>query len=56
MNKIKCVTCKTPLTNNKGSVKFQCPNCGKAEIIRCGKCRETVAKYICPECQFEGPN
>lgn len=52
----KCTTCKTTLTNNKGSTIFKCPSCGKQEIIRCSKCRETVAKYKCPECGFEGPN
>jgi hypothetical protein len=52
----KCTTCKTSLVNNKGAVRFMCPNCGKQEIARCGKCREIVAKYKCPECGFEGPN
>jgi hypothetical protein len=52
----KCITCKVSLVNNKGAVKFMCPSCGKQEITRCGKCREIVAKYKCPECGFEGPN
>ena len=42
--------------NDKGSVKFLCPKCGKQQIIRCSKCRRIVAKYICPECEFVGPN
>ena len=56
INMTKCITCKVSLVNNKGAVKFICPNCSKHEIARCGKCREIVAKYKCPECGFEGPN
>ncbi|MFA5797812.1 MAG: zinc finger domain-containing protein [Candidatus Woesearchaeota archaeon] len=52
----KCITCKTSLTNNKGSTTFACPGCNKHAIVRCAKCRETVAKYVCPACGFEGPN
>ncbi|MEM4711081.1 MAG: zinc finger domain-containing protein [Candidatus Woesearchaeota archaeon] len=51
-----CISCKVSLINNKGATRFLCPNCGKYEITRCGKCREIVAKYVCPECGFEGPN
>jgi predicted RNA-binding Zn-ribbon protein involved in translation (DUF1610 family) len=35
--------------------KFQCPKCGKIEIIRCQKCKETSKTYKCPECGFVGP-
>ena len=42
--------------NFNGSVKFNCPNCGREEIIRCKDCRANVIKYICPSCKFEGPN
>ncbi|GIU69969.1 MAG: RNA-binding protein [Candidatus Woesearchaeota archaeon] len=52
----KCISCKISLVNNKGATTFLCPNCGKYEIKRCGKCREIAAKYVCPECGFEGPN
>ena len=52
----KCITCKVSLVNNKGATRFMCPACGKQKIARCGKCREIVAKYKCPECGFEGPN
>ena len=40
----------------QGVARFMCPKCGKAEIVRCGHCREIVTRYICPECGFEGPN
>jgi len=53
---VKCISCKKPLTNDIGSVKFTCPNCGKFEIVRCRNCREIVSKYTCPNCGFEGPN
>ncbi|MBN1645572.1 DUF1610 domain-containing protein [Candidatus Woesearchaeota archaeon] len=55
-NVIQCISCKTNIANDRGSVKFLCPGCGKHEIIRCKKCRQIVAKYTCPECGFEGPN
>ncbi|MFH1506513.1 MAG: zinc finger domain-containing protein [archaeon] len=53
---LECISCKKRLTNDKGSVRFMCPSCGKHEIIRCKKCRQIVVKYKCPECGFEGPN
>jgi len=56
VQEIKCMSCKKPLTNVTGSVKFLCPNCGKVKIIRCRNCREIVTKYTCPSCGFEGPN
>jgi hypothetical protein len=54
--KEECASCKKSLANAKGSVKFRCPNCGEAEIVRCGHCREIVAQYECPKCKFVGPN
>lgn len=51
-----CSCCGKKITNLDGTAKFKCPECGKSEIIRCGHCRKIVAKYICPECKFEGPN
>ncbi len=56
MAELICISCKRKITNIEGSVKFPCPNCGKAEIIRCGECRKIAAKYTCPECGFTGPN
>ena len=56
MEKQTCISCKKDVTNQAGSVKFKCPNCGKTEIIRCKHCREIVSKYKCPECGFTGPN
>jgi len=54
--KLRCSSCGVEITNQKGSTKFKCPNCGKAEIVRCFHCREIAAKYTCPECGFTGPN
>ena len=54
--KLICMSCKKQVTNETGSVKFMCPNCGKYEIVRCNHCRKIAAKYKCPECGFEGPN
>ncbi len=44
------------MTNQGGTVEFDCPNCGKYKIVRCGHCREIAAKYTCPNCNFTGPN
>lgn len=52
----RCLSCKSNIANNSGSVKFMCPGCGKEEIIRCLSCRKNVVKYTCPSCGFEGPN
>jgi hypothetical protein len=57
MKEYKCITCKKKIDNDKGgATRFLCPSCGKYEITRCKHCREIVAKYNCPECQFNGPN
>lgn len=44
------------ITNDRGSVRFPCPNCGEAEIIRSSRERKNVVKYTCPKCGFTGPN
>jgi predicted RNA-binding Zn-ribbon protein involved in translation (DUF1610 family) len=56
MEQIICTSCSKRITNDPGTASFKCPNCGEAVIIRCGHCREVVAKYKCPKCGFEGPN
>ncbi|MBI4140911.1 RNA-binding protein [Candidatus Woesearchaeota archaeon] len=54
--KIVCNSCKNVLANQSGTAKFLCPQCGKVEIVRCAHCRKIAAKYVCAECNFEGPN
>ncbi|MBW2965195.1 DUF1610 domain-containing protein [Candidatus Woesearchaeota archaeon] len=56
MSEVTCVSCKKRIANIQGTAKFKCPKCGKADIIRCGHCREICTKYKCPQCGFEGPN
>ena len=51
-----CSSCNKRMTNKEGVAVFKCPNCGKAEIVRCKHCREIAAMYKCPECGFTGPN
>ncbi|MAG91470.1 RNA-binding protein [Candidatus Woesearchaeota archaeon] len=51
-----CNSCKQRITNTIGSTRFNCPKCGKLEIVRCNHCRETAAKYQCSVCEFSGPN
>lgn len=53
---LKCLSCGKRISNISGTVKFQCPSCGKYEMIRCKPCRVQARKYKCPECGFEGPN
>ncbi|MBI5398768.1 RNA-binding protein [Candidatus Woesearchaeota archaeon] len=53
---IRCSSCKKKITNMKAVTRFNCPQCAKQEIVRCGHCREIVVKYTCPECRFVGPN
>lgn len=48
-----CSSCKKEVSDDY--VRFKCPGCGKVEMIRCAKCRETAAAYRCPECKFVGP-
>jgi predicted RNA-binding Zn-ribbon protein involved in translation (DUF1610 family) len=54
--KLLCSSCKKNIANSKGAAVFKCPNCSKTEIVRCVHCRKIAAKYICPQCSFEGPN
>ncbi|PIN81844.1 RNA-binding protein [Candidatus Woesearchaeota archaeon CG10_big_fil_rev_8_21_14_0_10_30_7] len=51
-----CNSCKEKITNDVGTVSFQCPQCGKTSITRCSHCRKTAVKYTCHECEFRGPN
>ena len=52
----KCVSMGTEITNDKGSVIFDCPGCGKQKIVRSYDARQISAQYVCPECDFVGPN
>lgn len=56
ITKKKCISCQKSITNDTGSVEFNCPNCGEHKIIRCKQCRKIVAQYTCPKCNFVGPN
>ncbi len=51
-----CTSCKVNVANQEGTAIFNCPACGKEEIVRCPQCRKIVAKYKCTSCGFEGPN
>ncbi|MAG08751.1 RNA-binding protein [Candidatus Woesearchaeota archaeon] len=53
---LTCSSCKKRITNQPGTAIFNCPDCGKFEIIRCKHCREIAAKYTCASCGFTGPN
>ena len=51
-----CVACKKRVTNDLGSVTFDCPKCGEYKILRCTTCRRNATKYTCANCGFQGPN
>ncbi len=51
-----CTSCKTKISNVKGSVIFKCPNCLDNEIVRCLHCRKISSKYSCSNCKYSGPN
>lgn len=50
-----CTSCKRPLVPGEYGVEFPCPNCGKAIIRRCKRCRKLAVEYTCPNCGFRGP-
>ena len=52
---MKCSSCGTRIENQKNWVEFDCPNCSKAIIIRCEKCRTLMNVYECPNCKYRGP-
>ncbi|MBI2522768.1 RNA-binding protein [Candidatus Woesearchaeota archaeon] len=54
--KLFCSSCKSNVTNSKGTAVFNCPNCSKQQIVRCIHCRHIATKYKCHACDFEGPN
>ncbi|MBS3159934.1 DUF1610 domain-containing protein [Candidatus Woesearchaeota archaeon] len=56
MKEEKCISCNIRILNQKGTVKFRCPQCGQFDIIRCPSCRKSAIKYKCPNCSFVGPN
>lgn len=47
---------KVQVGSSPGTIRFTCPNCGKAKIVRSQKHRISAVRYKCPECSFEGPN
>ncbi|RLJ02838.1 MAG: RNA-binding protein [Candidatus Aenigmatarchaeota archaeon] len=52
---IVCSTCGVNLISEDDFVRFECPNCGETEIIRCKKCRRVKNHYKCEKCGFVGP-
>ena len=50
-----CTSCNRNVKPYERGVRFLCPNCGKAEIWRCERCRKMGNTYVCPVCGFEGP-
>jgi len=50
-----CSSCHRVLSPREVASKFYCPNCGKAIIKRCYKCRKLSVPYTCPVCGFKGP-
>ncbi|HIG95621.1 TPA: RNA-binding protein [Candidatus Woesearchaeota archaeon] len=51
-----CNSCNREINTLPNNTRFYCPVCNKFEIVRCGHCRQIVAKYTCASCGFIGPN
>lgn len=52
---LRCTSCGINVLVKGEFVKFKCPNCGEAEIVRCSTCKALSNKYTCPKCGFIGP-
>ena len=52
---LKCSTCKVNILAKENFVRFNCPACGKVEIVRCNTCKSLSNKYTCENCGFVGP-
>ncbi len=55
MIELRCTTCNRNIVSDNDFVKFDCPSCLKAEIIRCKNCKNLSNEYVCPKCGFVGP-
>jgi len=44
------------VANEKGVTRFNCPNCGKPEIVRTKHQKRIAVRYTCKYCGFSGPN
>ena len=51
---LRCSSCGLSLAG-RGATHFTCPDCGKAALGRCARCRDQSVPYRCPECSFSGP-
>ena len=52
---MKCTSCGVDISAKKSFVRFNCPNCGESEIVRCFNCKSMSSKYECEKCKFVGP-
>lgn len=52
---LTCTSCNSKIIFSKNYSRFFCPRCLEVEIIRCGSCKNSVVKYVCPKCGFIGP-
>lgn len=52
---LRCTSCNVHIHAKDNFVKFKCPSCGEALIVRCINCKKASRIYKCPKCGFEGP-
>lgn len=52
---MRCTSCGVKLDTQQNWVEFECPSCGKENIMRCERCRKIVNPYECGSCNFRGP-
>jgi hypothetical protein len=53
--RLRCTTCGVSVGSAAIWVEFKCPECKKARIIRCEKCKRLENPYTCSSCGFTGP-
>ncbi|MBI4009588.1 MAG: RNA-binding protein [Candidatus Aenigmarchaeota archaeon] len=52
---MRCSTCNVNTLVKTNFIRFNCPDCGQAEIVRCANCKNLSSKYSCSKCKFLGP-
>jgi Zn-ribbon RNA-binding protein len=51
---LRCSSCGVALSG-RGAVHFPCPDCGRAVLGRCARCRDQSVAFTCKDCGFTGP-
>ncbi|MCK5333078.1 MAG: RNA-binding protein [Candidatus Aenigmarchaeota archaeon] len=55
LTKLVCTSCSSNIIASEPFVRFSCPSCAEADIVRCSRCKNASNNYTCPKCGFVGP-